>query len=127
MGNTQNHLPLMGNSTSFVHWHTGEPDGGIAEQCVDLSHRNRDYTYRDYGCQNCRKFTCMKEAPFLSCDHYCLNCGRCSRNGVHSYSCECVPPYTTVDMRITMIITWVATPCNRIPPKRREVEATRNS
>jgi len=92
--NTQNHLPLMGNSTSFVHWHTGEPDGGIAEQCVDLSHRNRDYTYRDYGCQNCRKFTCMKEAPFLSCDHYCLNCGRCSRNGVHSYSCECVPPYT---------------------------------
>jgi len=89
---TLNHLPLT--VTNYTNFAAGQPDGGIGENCVELNGRNTDYTYNDYNCASCRKYTCMVEAPFMHCDGYCMNCGRCTRNGPFQYSCECVPPYT---------------------------------
>lgn len=91
---TMNYLPLKAINSNYTNFAQGQPNGGISENCVEMLGVSTDFTYGDYNCAGCRKYTCMVESPFMSCDGYCMNCGRCSRTAAFQYKCECVPPYT---------------------------------
>uniref|UniRef100_A0AAR2ILQ5 C-type lectin domain-containing protein n=1 Tax=Pygocentrus nattereri TaxID=42514 RepID=A0AAR2ILQ5_PYGNA len=57
-----------GSNSSYRYWNNGEPNGGLGDYCVELSHYsayNPAYRWYDSECSWLRSFVCYKDLPLI--------------------------------------------------------------